>query len=168
MKKLIIMCGCPGSGKSTWIKEELKKSIYTVKVVSRDEIRFGLLAENDADYFAKEKAVFSLFCKEISDALANDYIDIVIADATHLNKRSRAKLLNNIKLPNKCIIEAVCLETPLDECLRRNAERTGLALVPEDALIQMYENYKRPSLYEGFHCIRVLQDNYKILISRRN
>lgn len=165
MKKLIVMCGCPASGKSTWIKEELQKTHYTVTVVSRDFIRFSMLNAND-EYFSKETKVFSRFCEDISNALANKYIDIVIADATHLHRASRTKLLSNIKIPKDCVIEAVCLETPLEECIERNESRTGLAKVPQSALIDMYENYCRPSFNEGFDCIRVFSGDYKILYTR--
>ena len=57
MKKLYVMCGGPGSGKSTWIKKNLPTFKGYTKVVSRDEIRFSLVKEGE-EYFSKE--MFSL------------------------------------------------------------------------------------------------------------
>ena len=50
MKELVLMMGVPGSGKSTYAHNIIKTGdIY----ISRDEIRYSMLAEDD-DYFAKE------------------------------------------------------------------------------------------------------------------
>ena len=38
--RLILMVGCPGSGKSTWLKNNKQEDAV---VVSRDEIRFKIL-----------------------------------------------------------------------------------------------------------------------------
>ena len=51
-KQLFIMIGAPGSGKSTWVKKQLRNDIDAY--VSRDEIRFSMLQEGDA-YFKYEK-----------------------------------------------------------------------------------------------------------------
>lgn len=163
MKILIVMCGCPASGKSTWIKEQVTSAskYLNIQVVSRDLIRFGLLCENGGDYFSQEKQVFRVYCKRISEFLADDTTDIVIADATHINKKSRAKLLNNIVISKDCRLEAVCLETPLQVCLERNAEREGLARVPDEAIYGLYSDYERPTGAEGFEIIRTYDGTYK-------
>ena len=49
------MSGVAGSGKSTWIKNNVKHSSW---IVSRDAIRKNLIG--DESYFSKEKEVFSL------------------------------------------------------------------------------------------------------------
>ena len=48
MAILYLTCGCPGSGKSTWVQKHMNPE--TDKWVSRDAIRFSLLGEKD-DYF---------------------------------------------------------------------------------------------------------------------
>ena len=59
--KLYVMIGVPGSGKSTFIKNNKKeKDIY----VSRDQIRFKYLKEGEP-YFTHEKQVFKEFLFEI-------------------------------------------------------------------------------------------------------
>ena len=61
------MCGAPGCGKSTYAKEYCKKYPETV-YVSRDEIRFSLLAE-DEYYFSHETEVLEKFYTNIANAI---------------------------------------------------------------------------------------------------
>ena len=64
MAILYIMCGVPGSGKSTWAREHLTDNdVY----VSRDDIRFSFLKEGD-DYFSKEDMVWDTIVKSINEA----------------------------------------------------------------------------------------------------
>lgn len=152
-KTLYIMVGIPGSGKSTCIKNNLEILIrdYGVgKVVSRDAIRFSLVKE-DEPYFSKEREVFDTFIKEIKEGLADEKINFVIADATHINQASRTKTLRALSGSLKGVkVVAVAMITDLDTCLQRNMKRTGRELVPEDAIINMYHNLTRPEVEEGF------------------
>lgn len=145
MASLVLMMGVPGSGKTTYAKKFIgENDIY----VSRDEIRFSLVAE-DEPYFSKEDEVLQTFIRTINDALpiAQRY---VIADATHLNMGSRAKILKN--LHNKpdsvyVIYVAVSLQTALE----RNAQREGRALVPESSIRNMYKSISLPRKEEGIN-----------------
>ena len=93
IKQFYIMCGIPGSGKSTFAKkitEIYEKHNISIETVSRDEIRFSLIKPGE-DYFSKEKEVFSIYIENLKKSLNNN--NITIADATHLNFASRKKLL---------------------------------------------------------------------------
>lgn len=153
------MVGAPGSGKSTFAARvaEYEDAI----IVSRDEIRFSLL-EKDEDYFSKEKEVFRTYSSRILWALNKGYN--VVADATHLNRKARLKLLRTIPSAACITLEAIWLNTPLSECLLRNANRTGRALVLEANLINMYKNIEPPLLSEGFDRIYIVQPDVKIEI----
>ena len=141
---LYIMCGCSGSGKSTWAHEFIKNN--DVRYVSRDEIRLSLIKDNE-EYFSHEKEVFRHFANIITQTLVDGFD--VIADATHLTINSRKKLTNAIdRLFTNYTIIYVWINTPLDICLARNAKREGLAHVPENVLINMYNTMKCPSLEE--------------------
>lgn len=137
--------GVPGSGKSTYLKK-----IKNFKVISRDAVRFAILDKYNTDeYFSHEVEVWAEFVKEIKDAL--DAGEDVVADATHLSKGSRRKLLNAV-MPkhgeNKLVI-GIYFDVPLDVCLERNAQRTGRAFVPEDQIRNMYASLTRPEGEEG-------------------
>lgn len=152
-KRLYIMVGIPGSGKSTCIKNSLEILVrdYGVgKIVSRDAIRFSIVKE-DEPYFSKEKEVFNTFIQEIKNGLADEKINFVVADATHINQASRTKTLRALGTALKDVkVIAIVMNTDLDTCLQRNMKRTGRELVPEDAIINMYHNLTTPNVEEGF------------------
>jgi len=56
MADVYIMCGCPGSGKTTWLKDHVKPGSA---IISRDAIRFSLLKEGE-DYFSHEEEVTAI------------------------------------------------------------------------------------------------------------
>ena len=135
--KLIILSGVPASGKSTWAKRIEKENANCVRI-SRDEIRYTLLQEDDA-YFDKENEVFQIFVKRIKENLEQG--KIVLADATHLNRASRYKLIKNVRGKYEYSI-VMFLEKP-DVCLERNKNRVGRERVPDDAMESMIRNFER-------------------------
>lgn len=155
------MCGIAASGKSTWATKHMLNMIYPTAYVSRDQIRFSLVKENE-EYFSKEGEVFKNFIDAIKEYLTLFKTD-VIADATHLSPSSRAKLLNNLGDSLKDVeIIAVVMDTPLDIALERNAMREGRARVPESALCNMANSFKIPKLDEGFDKIYIYKDGEKV------
>lgn len=145
MPSLYVMCGIPASGKSTLAKG-MEGNSKIIKRVSRDDIRFSLMKTGD-DYFKNETQVFKTFCDNINLFLSQGYS--VIADAAHINKKSRRKLLKNIHVPCDEII-AISVECSTNECMRRNSERSGKYKVPEHAMKRMIENFELPNESEGF------------------
>ena len=151
MSKLIMMCGVPGSGKSTWVRN----TFPDIEPVSRDAIRFAILDERGGDYFAYEKEVFEKFIHQIIDSLAVD--EITIADATHLNARSRAKVLREVaKFADE--IEAVVMDVHLITALERNDKREGRAFVPCGVIRRMYFQMEAPTAEEGFTKITFIRE----------
>lgn len=140
MNTLYVMVGAPGCGKSTYIRNHLAN----IPVVSRDQIRFSIINSGDS-YFKNEKAVFRTFIQNIVSHLT---VGDVIADATHLNKFSRQKLVNAINrvYQNEYSICFIYMNTPLDVCLSRNAMREGLERVPDTAIREMYGNLTKPDI----------------------
>lgn len=156
MSKLYVMCGTPGSGKSTFVNKTIHPD--TDVHVSRDACRFALIKPNE-EYFSKEKEVFKLFINLIDAGLKNGYN--VYADATHLNVASRNKLLNSIT-EKPTSIEAIVLKVPLEICLERNRLREGTrGFVPEDTIKKMYNNFTIPTFNERFDKIHVIEEREK-------
>jgi predicted kinase len=149
MKNLYMMCGIPGSGKSTYVATNFPDAT----VISRDAIRFALLKEGD-DYFAYEDTVLQIFYTEIQNAIDNDKENDIIIDATHLTPNARATCLKELKNLDKVNLVALSIEVPLAIALYRNNKRTGRARVPDTVIRNMYKSYKVPIVEEGFNEVR--------------
>lgn len=145
MLHMYIVSGPPACGKSSWIKERIKRDggIH----ISRDTIRFSMLSEDD-EYFAKEYEVIADFLHQIQEQLDLKEQDIYV-DATNLNKYSRAKLYNNLNVNNEYTVVYVGFTTPLSICLERNKNRTGREFVPESVIRRMW--YQRDEVYEDMN-----------------
>ena len=153
MAVLYVLCGVPGSGKSTFARDFKRNG--NIVHISRDEIRFSILEDGDS-YFAHEDEVTEIFWDTINKNLAAGVS--VIADQTSLNFRSRCWLLDHIHVP--CTKMAIYMDIPFSVCKERNAQRTGLQRVPDSKLRGMFNAFTLPVIEEGFDYIgRVGQDN---------
>lgn len=156
LKTLYLTVGVPGSGKSTFCEKMVGKR------VSRDAIRFSMIDDND-EYFQKEKDVWREYVRQIQEEInANN---TVIADATHLNKKSRQKLLNALDLKDY-VVFVLYFDVSLSTCLARNAKRTGRENVPKDVVTNMYSHMTEPTLEEDDRYYMILSINDEGLIYR--
>ena len=144
-KKIWLLSGLPGSGKSTWARQKITENggIWC----SRDEVRFSIVKE-DEEYFSHENEVFNTWIKQINEALENPEVEDVYIDATHLNDKSRNKVLNRLtKNTDIEKITNVLFLTPLETCLERNKQRSGRAVVPEEVIRNMAKTFQIPERY---------------------
>lgn len=156
--KLYLMMGCPGSGKSTYLKNRF--SILPTAIVSRDAIRFSLVQENE-EYFSKEKEVYTQFINDIKESLK--FNKEVFADATHLNETSRAKTLRSL---GECLKEVevniIWVRVPVEVAIERNENRIGTrAYVPRSVIRRMWSQATMPTKEEGFEHIYIVDENGK-------
>ncbi len=145
-KNLYLMCGIPGSGKSTWAKEAVKvgqKQNFITHYHSRDAVRYEMVPETD-EYFSKEKEVFKEWIRRGRESLNDETVDIVIMDATHVNKASRTKTLKALDGQNHQI-RFVVMSTPVSTCIQWNNKRQGRELVPPDVVMRMSTLFEVPS-----------------------
>ena len=150
MSKLILMMGVAGAGKSTWIKQNYPE----VVPVSRDAIRFEILDEKGGEYFDHEDEVFNSFVRQIIGSLAVD--EVTIADATHLNRKARLKVLSRVrKYADE--VEVVWIKCSLETAMRQNAMRTGRSRVPNDVIKNMYRSIQRPEDNEGINKLTIVE-----------
>ena len=163
--ELKVMVGVPGSGKSTWVEQEiarLEDDHRTTCVVSRDFVRKSLLNDHDG-YFDKETEVFNEFVRQINEAMELG-IDVVFADATHISPASRAKLLGRLAADPHT---KLTFDVPLDVAIKRNAQRSGFARVPDAAIKNMKKGFSIPNAKElpktkwGFSDIKINVHGYE-------
>lgn len=143
--RLYVMCGLPGSGKTTWASTHLAHMPY----VSRDDIRFSLLQPGE-DYFSRESEVWKDFIYQIA-YYANSGRDVCI-DATHINHASRNKLYRSLKswLNVNYEIHWIVMDTCLAKCLERNKIREGRQNVPETAIKNMHDSIDMPVVGDDY------------------
>ncbi|MBP3732363.1 MAG: AAA family ATPase [Bacilli bacterium] len=129
MKRAFVMLGCPGSGKSTWVKSQ------GIPGISRDDIRIELGYCKEGEKFLGDKAqedkVTELHEKrlaELSDAGANFALD-----NTNVNPYFRKPLLKKLRELGYHVI-GVKMCTSLETCLSRRASQ-----IPEEVVKRMYK-----------------------------
>ena len=158
-KKVFLLAGPPGCGKSTWVRSQL---VPGAEWISRDNVRFSILTDKD-DYFAHEDDVFDTFINYINQTLEQNDIHTIYIDATHLNKRSRDKVLRRVRKENITELNCVCFDVPLETCYSRNNLRAGRSRVPQTAIANMYQSYRFPDkTVEKFNHVFIVNEDGNI------
>lgn len=167
MVTLTLMVGIPGSGKSTEAAKMAQEE--NTLWVSRDTIRFSMVSENE-EYFSKENEVFKTFIEEIVIKLFWGYN--IVADATHITPKSRAKTIAAVKHGLKSIsgnenyfdkevkLQACVIRKSLEKTLEQNENRKGTrSYVPKSVIIKMNEQFQDISQEEPFETIIRIKEN---------
>lgn len=146
--KLYMLVGVPGSGKSTWFKNQ-EFWMSDVAYVSTD-----MLVEMEAERVGKSyteifqeympKAV-ELMAHQVE--LARDKGMDIIWDQTSTTIATRAKKFR--MLPDYYAIAVVFRTPKMEELQKRLASRPG-KVIPLEVLDNMIANWEEPTLEEGF------------------
>ena len=144
---LIMLCGIPGGGKSTYSHQYLKDHPDIV-IISSDSIRKEFYG--DEAILGDRHEVFTLMVNRTLDHLSKG--ESVLYDSTALTRKSRRKILSAcpVYVRKECHI----IWAPPEVCIARDAGRTrtvGPKVIEE--LIQMFE---APFYDEGFDVIRFI------------
>lgn len=128
MNILYVMCGIPGSGKST-----LSKKIAS----ENDAVRFSL---DEMGYVRQHKLI-----PHIVEALKNG--ESVVADSLYIKAQWRAELLEAVKdMDIKRVL--LYMDVPLDVCIQRNR---GREYPLHDFVVEhQFERFEPPALEEGW------------------
>lgn len=158
---LHVLCGIPGSGKSTWAAKQ------EGAVISTDAIRGELFGDESAQYsdrFLREQGydptamterqkagacsrkVFAIAEERAGEAIRTGD---VYFDATNVSPAGRKSLLEGI--PHDRAFADVA-DVPLAVALKRNSKRERH--VPEGVIRAMHSRFVMPSEEEGFSAVR--------------
>ena len=148
---LIVMCGLPASGKSTYTNWLAENGVFCA--VCPDGIRGELYGDENIQ--GDGKRVFAIAHARIED-LGKDGNNVVF-DATNIDRKTRKDLVKKMR-PYFDIIICKWFSTPLLTCKLRNAKRARQ--VPEEVLDSMYERFRAPMLDEGFDLVEEVKNYY--------
>jgi predicted kinase len=156
--ELIMLCGIPTSGKSTYV-EKLKKLdhwkdavvLSTDSYIEKEAKRMGLTYNQIFDD-AIGDATREL---ELQLNMAKDKGKNLIWDQTNLSVKSRRKKL--LKIPSFYARGVIYFEVSLEEALERNKHREG-KFIPESILKRMYHQFEIPTRNEDFDYVECVND----------
>lgn len=139
MRKLILLAGLPGTGKSYYAQSIKDENCH---IISSDETRFAITH----DYRVILEDMNIVYDKMIETAnvlLTNNENITVVLDSTFLDDKRRNYFLDKIKGAD--YIQLVMLKANINTILARNHKRQEEKWVPEDVILSMMERYKDPS-----------------------
>jgi tRNA uridine 5-carbamoylmethylation protein Kti12 len=137
MITLYIFCGIPASGKSTLSKQITKE--HNAERISFDERNYMRHAE---------------MIPPIIEALTNG--KNVVADSVYHRVKQRTAVLDAVKdIPCRKIL--ICMDTSLEECLQRNANRENR--LPDFMVESFHQTFEQPTLSEGWDEIIIVKED---------
>lgn len=139
-----MLVGLPGSGKTHYANEYLKKENATI--LSSDEIRKVLFKSEEAQW--GNSAVFDAMNRAAIENLKQRRD--VIYDATNINSKRRMALLDQIKkeVKGNIFFKVTILAIPYEICVERQQNRERK--VPEEVINKMIKNFEVPYYEEGW------------------
>lgn len=158
MKLIIVLCGIPGSGKST-LTELIKQqaSNLTVRSVSSDALRKEINGSEESQ--DNPQLVWKRFYDDAFESLVEN--DITILDATFAKRRDRTLVYRLFGLPEVKIV-CIHLDPPFLKCAKQNESRSRI--VPGFVLESMYASLQEfpPKLEDGFDSVVRIKSNQEI------
>lgn len=150
--RVILTVGCPGSGKTTWARQQ------NMMVISRDDIRRSLYGDDYVHKPETEEFVTKIQHEQIAIAIKEDK-DFIVAD-TNLNSKTEMYIKSFMKGdaskgPEGLIVPDIKIEHKVFHAdwptlVERN-KRRGKEYVPMDVLRGMYKRYlKRFGPYHSY------------------
>ncbi|MGH2592843.1 MAG: AAA family ATPase [Anaerolineae bacterium] len=152
MKTLYVLIGAPGSGKSAWARENALR--LGAVVVGSDDVRNDFRATGKTPL--DDDAVFAEVERRARDLLTTGRS--VILDATHHRRRYRTYAIDVARDLGARRV-AIWFDVSLDECLRRNVQRSGRTFgdkaVPAHVVHELFEHLQPPGSDEFDGIIRI-------------
>ena len=146
---LIVMCGLPASGKSTYSQWLAESGVF--RRVCPDLIRKAFYGDENIQ--GNGKQVFEYAYNDIKGY--GRMGENVVFDATNTNAQRRKELIKEMR-PYFDIIICKWFSTPFATCVTRNEERERQ--VPFDVIKRMALYFQPPTLDEGFDIVEEIKN----------
>jgi predicted kinase len=145
---LILLCGIPGSGKTTYSEKYIKENPNTVHL-SSDKIRAELWG-NEATQ-GDNNEVFSLMQSRAIEALNNG--QSVVYDATNITRKDISYII--ALCPKFAKIECHIIWSPIETCIERDATRDRT--VGKEVIDRILKRFQAPFVDEGIDEIKIVK-----------
>lgn len=146
---LIILCGIPGSGKTTYSNNYIVEQNPNAIHLSSDAIRNELYGDENIQ--GNPGDVFTLMQKRAIDALKDGYD--VLYDATNITRKDRAGIIG--VCPKFAKIECHVIWAPIEVCIDRDSARERT--VGKEVIDRMLKRFQAPYYDEGFDSIEIIK-----------
>ncbi len=140
--EMIMMCGLPGAGKDTYVRDQLGG----LPVVSLDDLRL----EMEVDPTDNQGSVVQAGRERLREHFRKG--ERFVYNATNINRQRRGPILG-LAADYNVRVRIVYCEAPMDKLLAQNRARAGR--VPEAVIRRMSERWEVPSLTEA-HAVEVV------------
>lgn len=154
MPTFYMMCGLPGSGKSTQAKkmaEKLNAYIFSSDAIRKEKYGDEAIQGNPNKIFSELISYIKIGLYAGRD---------VILDATNISYKKRMSFLRNLSNMKRSVRKVcVLMATPYEMCCARNASRERV--VPEEVIKRMYHSFFIPAYFEGWDDIEVIYPEEK-------
>ena len=150
-----MLVGLPGSGKSYYSKEFIEKNPEYIYLSSDNFRKEHGLKDTDNSFWDEFNQLAKLFLSAGKS---------VLYDATNVNSKRRAELLNRFKKID-CTKTCVVMATTLDACLKNNRSWSRDHIVPDTSVIKFYHHFQFPQYFEGWDNI-VIHKPHDITMSK--
>lgn len=135
MKTIVLTKGLPGSGKSTWAKELLRKYPGKYKRINKDLLR--VMLDNDVHTTANENFITDVRDVIIEQCLA-DGLDVIVDD-TNLSDKHYHTICDIAKRVGDVRVFEKYFDVPLKVAIENNSKREKP--VPEHIITNMWDKY---------------------------
>jgi predicted kinase len=160
MKKLILVCGPAGIGKSTFCQNYTKQHpLEKVVRISSDEIRLKLTKSyrnfpTDKNGAKDMTPVYQGMVDQANQILQDNNDVTILLDSTMLYDERRLFFVNNIKGFDEADLDLLKLHD-YSLCFKRNHERIKDKWVPDEVIADMIKSYEDPQKSTAEHFQKV-------------